>query len=263
VANYFGGSVSVLPILPDGKLGEASDTKRDEGRIGPTKATNAPLGSFAFSGHDMPHAHMIECDPMGKFAISTDLGLDQIKVWKFDAGAGTLTPNDPPHVSLPPGDGPRHFDFHPNGRWLYSLQEEGSNVVLFDYDAAKGHLKSRQTISSLPPGYAGSNFCSGILVSADGKFVYAANRLHDGIARFTIAEDGTLKFAGEEWTRGDYPRSFSFDPTGDFLYSLNQRADHVTTFRVDKTTGALTFTGKYTPVGNPSSMVFLDLAKAR
>jgi 6-phosphogluconolactonase len=263
VANYFGGSVSVLPILPDGKLGEASDTKRDEGRIGPTKATNAPLGSFAFSGHDMPHAHMIECDPMGKFAISTDLGLDQIKVWKFDAGAGTLTPNDPPHVSLPPGDGPRHFDFHPNGRWLYSLQEEGSNVVLFDYDAAKGHLKSRQTISSLPPGYAGSNFCSGILASADGKFVYAANRLHDGIAWFTIAEDGTLKFAGEEWTRGDYPRSFSFDPTGDFLYSLNQRADHVTTFRVDKTTGALTFTGKYTPVGNPSSMVFLDLAKAR
>jgi 6-phosphogluconolactonase len=262
VANYFGGSVSVLPILADGKLGEASDTKKDEGRIGPAKATNAPPGSFAFSGHDMPHAHMIESDPAGKFAISTDLGLDQIRAWKFDAKAGTLTPNDPPHVSLPPGDGPRHFDFHPNGRWLYSLQEEGSNVVLFDYDAAKGHLKSRQTISSLPPGYAGSNFCSGIHVSADGKFIYAANRLHDGIAWFSIGDDGTLTFAGEEWTRGDYPRSFSFDPSGSFLYSLNQRADHVATFRVDKKTGALSFTGKYTPVGNPSSLVFLDLAKA-
>jgi 6-phosphogluconolactonase len=261
VANYFGGSVSVLPILPDGKLGPASDTKLDEGTVGPTKATNAPPGSFAFSGHDMPHAHMIEADPAGRFAISTNLGLDQIRVWKFDAGAGKLTPNDPPFVSLPPGDGPRHFDFHPNGRWLYSLQEEGSTVVRFEYDAAQGRLTEKQTLSSLPPGYAGSNFCSGIMVSPDGKFVYAANRLHDGISYFSIDEKGDLTFAGEEWTRGNYPRSFNFDPTGNFFYSLNQRADNVTVFRVDKKTGALAFTGLYTPVGNPSSIVFLDLAK--
>ena len=91
------------------------------------------------------------------------------------------TPNDPPAVSLPPGDGPRHFHFHPNGRWFYSIQEEGSTVVLFDYDAATGRLTARQTISTLPPGFAGSNFCSEILVSADGRFVYAGNRLHDSI----------------------------------------------------------------------------------
>jgi 6-phosphogluconolactonase (cycloisomerase 2 family) len=195
--------------------------------------------------------------------ISADLGLDQIKVWKFDDKAGVLTANDPPAVSLPPGDGPRHFDFHPNKRWFYSIQEEGSNIVLFDYDSAKGSLTSRQTISSLPTGFAGSNFCSEIKVSADGRFVYAGNRLHDGIACFAIGENGTLTFASEEWTRGDYPRSFAFNPTGSFLYSCNQRADNITAFRVDKKTGALGFTGQYTPVGNPSIIALLDLEKVR
>jgi 6-phosphogluconolactonase (cycloisomerase 2 family) len=171
-----------------------------------------------------------------------------------------LAPNDPAAVALPPGDGPRHFHFHPNGRWLYSLQEEGSTVVLFDYEAATGRLSSRQTLSSLPPGYAGSNFCSGILVSGDGRFVYAGNRLHDSISIFAIEDDGRLTWVGEEWTRGNYPRSFNFDPSGRFLYSCNQRADAITSFQVDATSGRLTFTGQYTPVGNPSAIVFLDLA---
>ncbi len=261
VANYFGGSVAVLPILPDGRLGAASDVKKDAGTVGPRKATNAPPGSFAFSGHDQTHAHMVKADPSGRFVISTDLGLDQILIWKFDERAGVLSPNEPAAVALPPGDGPRHFSFHPNGRWFYSLQEEGSNLVWFDYDAAQGRLTARQTISSLPPGYAGSSFASGIMVSEDGRFVYAGNRLHDGIAVFAIGADGRLTFVAEEWTRGDYPRSFSFDPTGNFLYSCNQRADNVTTFRVDRKTGKLSFTGQYTPVGNPSAMVFVDLAK--
>lgn len=261
VANYFGGSVAVLPILADGKLGPATDVKKDAGTVGPKKATNAPSGSFAVSGHDVPHAHMIESDPSGKFVISTDLGLDQILVWKFDDRAGVLSPNDPPAISVPPGDGPRHFAFHPKGGWFYSLQEEGSTIVLFDYDSAQGKLTPRQTISSLPPGFAGSSFSSEIMVSRDGRFVYAANRLHDGIARFSIGEDGKLTFVGEEWTRGDYPRSFNFDPTASLLYSCNQRADNITTFRVDRKSGKLEFTGQYTPVGNPSIIVFLDLAK--
>ena len=151
VANYFGGSVAVLPILADGRLGEASDVKVDAGTIGPTRAANAPPGSFAFSGHDRTHAHMIQADPSGRFVLHVDLGLDRIFVWRFDAERGVLAPNDPPSVALPPGDGPRHFHFHPNGRWLYSIQEEGSTVVLFDYDAASGRLTARQTISTLPP----------------------------------------------------------------------------------------------------------------
>ncbi len=261
VANYFGGSIAVIPILPDGSLGVASDIKKDAGRIGPTKATNAPPGSFAISGHDVTHAHMIAADASGRFVISTDLGLDQILVWKFDDRTGVLSPNSPHTIALPPGDGPRHFCWHPNGHWLYSLQEEGSNIVLFDYDADAGRLTARQTISSLPPGFAGSSFSSEILVSQDGKFVYAGNRLHDGIACFSISENGTLTFTGEEWTRGDYPRSFNFDPAGSFLYSCNQRGDNVTSFRIDPKTGGLTFTGQYTPVGNPSIIVFLDLDK--
>jgi 6-phosphogluconolactonase len=263
VANYFGGSVAVLPILPDGRLGEATDVKNDAGEIGPTKATNAPLGSFAFSGHDRTHAHMIQSDPSGRIVLHVDLGLDLIYVWKFDENNGKLIPNNPPTVSLPPGDGPRHFHFHPNGRWFYSIQEEGSTLVLFDYDTKVGSLKARQTISTLPPGFAGSNFCSEILVSADGRFVYAGNRLHDSIGIFSVGSNGELKHLGEEWTRGNYPRSFNFDPTGQFLYCCNQRADSVAVFKVDLKNGGLKFTGHYAPVGNPSCIVFLDLAKIK
>jgi 6-phosphogluconolactonase (cycloisomerase 2 family) len=261
VANYFGGSVAVLPVLPDGSLGAATDVKTDAGKVGPTRAEHAPPGSFAISGHDRTHAHMIQADPAGRFVLHVDLGLDKIFVWKFDDKTGVLTPADSPAVSLPPGDGPRHFHFHPNGRWFYSVQEEGSTVVLFDYDAATGRLTARQTISTLPAGFAGSNFCSEILVSADGRFVYAGNRLHDTIAIFSVGPTGTLTYVGEEWTRGNYPRSFAFDPTGRFLYCCNQRGDNVAVFRVDRKTGGLNFTGHYAAVGNPSAVVFLDLAR--
>ena len=263
VANYFGGSVAVLPILRDGRLGNATDIKNDAGKIGPTKATNAPPGSFAFSGHDRTHAHMIQADPSGRFVLHADLGLDRIFIWKFDARKGALTPNAPATVSLPPGDGPRHFYFHPNERWFYSIQEEGSTIVLFDYDAATGRLTSRQTITTLPPGFAGSNFCSEILVSADGKYVYAGNRLLDSIGIFAVGPNGKLTYVRQEWTRGNYPRSFNFDPTGQFLYSCNQRADNIAVFKVNRKTGGLKFTGHYTSVGNPSMITFLDLGKAQ
>lgn len=257
VANYGGGSVAVLPLLADGRLGEATDVKKTVGTLGPTRATSAPPGSFAISGHDAPHPHMIQADASGRFVLAPDLGLDRIFIWRFDEGSGRLTPNDPDSVALPPGDGPRHFAFHPNQRWLYSLQEEGSTLVLFDYDATRGRLTARQTLSSLPPGYAGSNFTSGIHVSADGRFVYAANRLHESIAWFAVGTDGTLTFVDEAWTRGSYPRSFALDPSGTLLYVCNQRADNLTTFRVDRATGRLTFTGQYTPVGSPSAIAFL------
>ena len=263
VANYFAGSVAVLPVQPDGRLEEATDVKKDAGQIGPTRATNAPPGSFAFSGHDRTHAHMIQADPSGRFALHVDLALDAIFLWKFDPQRGTLIPNDPATVSFPPGDGPRHFHFHPNGRWFYSLQEEGSNIVSFDYDSQTGRLTPLQTISTLPPGFAGSNFCSEILVSSDGRFVYAGNRLHDSVAIFSVGPSGELRYLGEEWTRGDYPRSFNFDPSGQFFYCLNQRADHVTVFKVNLQTGGLEFTGQYVPVGNPSSIVFVDLNQNR
>ena len=121
VANYFGGSVSAIPFERNGRLGKATDVKADNGQIGPTTATNAPPGSFAFSGHDRTHAHMIQADPSGRFVIHVDLGLDQILVWEFNREEGKLTRNEHHTIALPPGDGPRHFCFHPNG-----------SMVLFD-----------------------------------------------------------------------------------------------------------------------------------
>ena len=180
---------------------------------------------------------MIESDASGRFVFAADLGLDQIFVWKFDDTKGTLTPNDPPSVALPPGDGARHFAFHPKGRWFYSLQEEASTVVAFAYDAANGQLGAKQTISTLPRGFAGTNFTSEIVVSPDARFVYVANRLHDSIAWLSIGGDGTLTWAGEEWTRGNIPGASRSIRRGRFLFSCNQRSDAIACFRVDARSG--------------------------
>ena len=259
VANYAGGTVAVLPIRPDGSLGAATDVKKDGGAVSRTHATSAPPGSFAFSGHEAPHAHMIQADPAGRFVLSTDLGLDRILVWKFDAEQGRLTANEPASVALPAGAGPRHFAFHPNGRWMYSLQEESSTLVRFDYDSGDGTLTPRETLSSLPKSFEGTNYTSEVMVSANGKFLYAGNRLHDSISLFSIGPSGVLRYVAEEWTRGDYPRSFNVEPGGRYLYACNQRGDAITTFRIDPRTGQLAFTGQYTAVGTPSMLVFLDL----
>jgi 6-phosphogluconolactonase len=254
-ANYAGGTAAVLPIRANGEVGQPSDVKRHTGETGSIHAASAPPGSFAISGHDRPHAHMIQSDPSGRFVLSTDLGRDEILVWELDVEKGVLRGNNV--VKLPSGDGPRHFAFHPNGRWLYCLQEEASTLAVFDYDRAKGALTLKQTISTLPKAFAGTDFTSEVVVSPDGHFVYAANRLHDSIAWLSIAADGRLTWVGEEWTRGDYPRSFTIDPGGQYLYSCNQRSDAVACFRVNKQTGALTFTGEYTPVGTPAQVLFL------
>jgi 6-phosphogluconolactonase len=256
VANYAGGTFAVLPVLADGRLGESVDVQREGGRAGPARATNAPPGSFAISGHDAPHAHMIEPDPSGKYVLGCDLGLDLIRIWRFDSPTGRLIPADVPSIAVSPGDGPRHIVFHPNGQWLYSLQEEGSNVIVFDHDGASGKLRQKSRVSTLPARFAGTNFTSEIRISPDGRFLYAANRLHDTIAFFSINKSGDLRFAGETSTCGNYPRSFTLDPTGEYLYSCNQRSDAITTFRVSRRTGELTFTGQYTPVGTPAIIVF-------
>ncbi len=258
VASYFGGTVAVLPIHENGELGPATDVVHDQGTVGPERAASAPPGSFAISGHDHPHAHMVLPDAAGRFVFAADLALDCIFVWKFDAENGKLIPNDPPSVALPAGDGPRHFAFHPSGRWFYSLQEEGCTVVAFDYDPVHGRLTAKQTVSSLPKGFAGSNFPAEVMISPDGKFLYASNRLHDSVAWFSIGATGTLTWRGEEWTRGDHPRAFNFDPTGNFFYVCNQFADAITTFRINRATGALSFTGQYTAVGSPASIIFLS-----
>jgi 6-phosphogluconolactonase len=257
VANYGAGSIAVLPVHSDGSLGTAVNSHVDIGNVGPSKATNAPPGSFAFSGHDAPHAHCILPDRSSKFVLQTDLGQDRIYVYSFNATTGVLTPADTPFVSIPPGDGPRHIYFHPSGRWLYCITEEASTLTVFSYNDSTGALTEVQLISALPPGFKGSSFGSEVRVSADGRFVYAANRLHDSIAVFEINFNGELKYVGEAATRGDYPRQFTIDPTGNFLYSCNQRSDNLTSYRIDRESGLLKFTGQYVAAGSPSCVIFL------
>lgn len=259
VANYGGGSIAVLPVHADGSLGAAVDVHRDLGSVGSTHATDAPRGSLAISGHDTPHAHMIAADPHNRFVLATDLGQDRIYTYRFDRETGKLSaPAHAPFTSLPAGDGPRHFAFHPNGQWLYSIQEEASTVVLFHYDPSTGSLNALQTISTLPAGFAGTNFASEIVVSPDGRNLYAANRLHDTIAAFSISTDGRLTHIGEASTMGDYPRNCCIEPSGSFLFACNQQGDSITSFRIERGTGLLTFSGQYTPVGSPASIIFLD-----
>jgi len=197
VASYFGGTVAVLPIQADGELGAATDVSHDQGEVGPEHASSAPPGSFAISGHDKPHAHMVLPDAAGRFVLAADLGLDRILVWKFDAEHGKLMPNDPPYVALPSGDGPRHFAFHPHGGWFYSLQEEGSTVAAFDYDSVQGRLSAKQTVSSLPQGFAGSNFPAEIMISPDGRFLYASNRFTIALPGFPSATRDDLLIAAK------------------------------------------------------------------
>jgi 6-phosphogluconolactonase (cycloisomerase 2 family) len=256
VANYAGGTIAVLPILDGGRLGDAVDVRPDIGSVGASHATGAPRGSFAISGHDAPHAHMIAPDPANKFVLATDLGQDRIYAYRFDAATGKLTPNGDP-VSLLSGDGPRHFAFHPNGRWLYLLEEEASTIVFFHYDPANGTLTSSQKISALPPGFAGTSFGSEIQVSPNGRFLYCANRLHDTISICSIGSDGKLTLIGEASTLGDYPRYIAFDPSGALLFACDQRSDCVTSFRINRETGMLKFTGQYAAVGSPAMIAFL------
>lgn len=259
-ANYGGGSVSVIPIMPDGSLGAATDTQKLSGPLGPQPAVDAPPGSFAISGHDASHAHMAQTDPAGNYLFVADLGTDRIFVYKLEKDRGTLTPGNPPWVQFSLGSGPRHFDFHPNGKFVYTITEEASTMVILDYDASSGRLTYKgQTASTLPQGYTGTNYPSEIHVSENGNFLYGANRLYDSIVLFDLNPDGWMLNARHFWTRGSYPRHFAVDPTGNFLYVCHSRSDNVTSFRVDKSTGALTFTGQWVPVGNPSKIVFLAL----
>jgi 6-phosphogluconolactonase (cycloisomerase 2 family) len=191
--------------------------------------------------------------------VGSDAGQDRIYVWKLTPG-GTppLTPAAIPFVNAPPGDGPRHFAFHPNGVWMYSIQEEASTIMFWRFNRATGALSAEQIIQSVPPGFTGTDFTSEIRVSDDGDFVYGANRLNDTISVFKVGHDGMLTQQSHVSTLGDYPRIFAIDPSGRFMAVANQSADNVTTFSVNPGNGSLKFTGNYTPVGSPSGMVFLS-----
>jgi 6-phosphogluconolactonase (cycloisomerase 2 family) len=257
IANHGGGNVAVFPVGEDGALGEATDVRPSVGQRHHARAANDPVGQFAVSDHEGPHLHMVAPDPSGQFVIANDAGLDLTWIWRFDPSAGRLLPADVPVISAPPGSAPRHFVFHPNGRVFYNLYEHDGRVAVYDYDAARGGLKLKQTVLSLPPKFAGSNLSGEIVITADGRFLYVSNRLHNAVAVFAVANDGQLRNLPEVWVHADSPRSLCIDPGGAFLFSCNQRGDSITSFHLNGANGALTFTGRFEPVGSPAMMTIV------
>jgi 6-phosphogluconolactonase len=249
VANYGVGSVACFPILADGRLGKATAFLPHTGQsVNPERQKE-------------PHAHSIYVSPDNRFVVSADLGTDQVYVYRFDATKGTLVPNNPPSVAVPAGSGPRHFAFHPSGKFAYVIEEMGSSITAFSYDAAGGVLHPLETISTLPKDFKGESTCAEIEMHPSGKFLYGSNRGHDSIAVFTIdPARGTLTPAEYVSTQGKTPRGFGIDPTGTYLIAGNQDTNTLVVFHIDAQTGRLTPTGQVLDIQAPVCVMFAGIS---
>lgn len=246
VANYDGGSVAVLPVQPDGRLAEASTFVQHTG------------SSVNRERQEAPHAHWIDVSPDNRFALVADLGLDQVLVYRLDPAKGSLAANNPAFARVAPGAGPRHFAFHPSGRFAYVINEIQSTVTAFAWDAASGVLKSLQTIATLPKDFTGENSTAELEIDPSGKFLYGSNRGHDSIAVFAVdAAKGTLTTVEQVSTRGKTPRNFAIDPTGAWLFAANQDSGNIVVFRIDPQTGRLSPTGQVLEVYAPVCVKFV------
>jgi 6-phosphogluconolactonase len=250
VANYTGGSVAVLPIDHDGKLGAATAFQQHAGK------------SVDKSRQGEPHAHSINLDAANRFAFAADLGLDKVMIYQYDTDKGTLTANDPPSASVPPGSGPRHFAFHPSGHYAYVINEMGNTITAFQYDAHKGALTELQNISTLPKDFKGQSWTADVHVHPSGKFVYGSNRGHNSIAVFTVDEKtGKLTAAGYQDSGIKTPRNFALDPAGKYLLVANQDGDSIVVFSIDQKTGELKPTGHSAKVYAPVCLQFMPAAQ--
>lgn len=236
VANYTTGSVAALPIQDDGSLGQATSFVQHAG------------SSIDSTRQEGPHAHCIVVSPDNRFAFAADLGLDQILCYRLDPATAKLSPNQQPFVRTPPGAGPRHLTFHPNGRHLYVINELKNSITLFDYQTESGILIERQTISTLPSDFAGTSYCADLKVTPDSKFLYGTNRGHDSIAAYEIADDGTLALIAIEPSGGKGPQNLAFSPGGKLLLCANMPGNNVSVFKIDPQTGRLK------PAGDPISI---------
>lgn len=245
VANYEGGSVATFPVQYDGSVGLVAGFVQHSGT------------SVDKKRQDGPHAHWIGPSPNNRFVMVADLGLDHVLVYRLDLNKGSLTPDDLPYAQIKPGSGPRHFAFHPNGKFAYVLNEMASNVTAFAYQQ-KGSLSPIQTVSTLPNDYKGAKQAAELVAHPSGRFLYASNRGHDSIAVFSIhPAKGTLTLTANVSTKGRTPRSFAVDPTGKFLVVGNQDSANIVVFRIDAATGELTATGQAVETPAPVCIVFV------
>ncbi|MBC8053834.1 MAG: lactonase family protein [Sphingobacteriaceae bacterium] len=242
VANYTGGSFTAICLSPDGSLGNSISTH---------KFTSNGVGK---GQQEKPHAHSTVLSPDEKRLYVSDLGNDEIVGFKYSSLVGD--PLKPAQlIKLPAGNGPRHFEFHPNKKFGYAVQELTCEVVAYRYKNKK--LSFLQSISSLPAGYKGRKWAADIHVSPDGKFLYSSNRDDaNEIAIFAIQKDGKLTLTGRQSSLGKAPRNFVIDPTGNYLLAANQNSDNVVIFKRDRNTGMLTDTGERIDVGAPVCLKF-------
>ncbi len=242
VANYNSGSIAVLPIQPDGRLGPATDVVQHSGSsVDPERQTG-------------PYAHCIRPDLTNRFAIATDLGADKVLIYRMDLENGKL--NKHGEVKVRPGAGPRHVIFHPNGQYMYLINELNSTLIVYRYHA--GSLEELQTITTLPEDYKGRNLCAALHIW--GKYLYASNRGHDSLAWFLIDENsGRLSYQGRIPSGGREPRDFVVDPSGSFLLAAHERSDSVVVFKIDPATGGLAQTGYEAKLSQPVCVRFVHL----
>ena len=206
-----------------------------------------------------PHAHCVTIDAADRFVISADLGMDKLLIYRYDPEHGTIVPNPRmPFAKVKPGAGPRHFTFHPSGKFGYVINELNSTVSAFGYGTQDGTLTHLQDISTLPSGFTGQNTTAEICVSSDGRFLYGSNRGHDSIVVYAIdAQTGQLTCVAHQSTQGQQPRNFAIDPTGTYLLAANQASGNVVEFRIDRSTGKLSPTGHSIQVDKPVCVTFL------
>ena len=246
VANYGSGSASVIPIKPDGTLGELTGFAQHRGSsVNPRR-------------QEGPHAHSVNISPDNRFAFIADLGIDKIMIYRLDIEKGTIVANNPSFAKLKPGAGPRHFTFHPNGKYAYVINELDCTVTAFAYESASGTLTEIQTITTLPNGFDGANTCAEVRVHPSGKFLYGSNRGHDSIVVYRVdLSNGTLAFVEHETADIKTPRNFNLDPTGQFCLVANQDKDSIIVFRINQETGTLEPTGHNISIAKPVCVRFL------
>jgi 6-phosphogluconolactonase len=245
IANYDSGSVASFPIKADGTLGEAASFVQHTGH------------SVDADRQKEPHAHSVNLSPDNRFVLATDLGLDQILIYRLDPNRGTLVPHGPAFAKVAPGSGPRHLVFSKDGKFVYVLNEMFCTVTVFAYDAARGSMAEMQTLTTLAGPFKGEKTAAEIALDPSGKFLYASTRGPDTVALFAIdPAKGTLTAAGRFSTRGKTPRNFAIDPTGSYLLAANQDSDNIVEFRIDQKAGSLNPTGAVLANGAPVCIVF-------
>ena len=252
VANYGGGNYALLPVGADGRLQPATSVVTGAG----SELALSERARVEGPGSPKPLGHMVGFDASNRFLVAADKGLDRMLVYRFDQATGALTPNQPSSAALPRGSGPRHFAFHPNGRWVFTINEQAATISTPAWGQKSGALTIMGSVPTRPEGVTGGSTAE-IVVHPSGRFVYGSNRGHDSIAVFTVGADGALTLVEHESTRGQTPRTFAIDPTGGWLIAANQRSNTLAVFSIDQKTGTLSPVGPLTSVGSPVSIIFM------